>query len=84
MVEVCGRHPRCFTDGGALQEMPLHPEDLTSDWSHLAVTGLAREAAYAWDALPAEIKGRRLGVSPWLLIGRGPPGPRPRPAPSDS
>jgi hypothetical protein len=58
IVEVCARHSRCFTDGGALQDMRLQPSDLTSDFNHLSVTGQAAMAAAAWDALPEAIKRR--------------------------
>jgi hypothetical protein len=56
IVDVCARHERCYTDEGALQRMPLSPEDLVSDLNHLSVQGLQKMAQYAWDALPDEIR----------------------------
>jgi hypothetical protein len=58
IVAVCGRFPRCYTDHAALQDMPFHEADATSDGNHFRVPALARQARYAWDALPAAIKNR--------------------------
>ena len=55
---VCAAHQSCWTDGGALQRMPVHPDDLTADANHLSIQGQAVMAAYAWDALPDAIKNR--------------------------
>lgn len=55
---VCAAHPRCWTDGGELKQMPLRPGDLASDANHLSVQGHAVMARYAWDALPDAIKNR--------------------------
>ncbi len=51
IVQVCAKYPRCRTDEGAMQEMALDPEDLTSDRNHFSVTGQAKMAAIAWSVL---------------------------------
>ncbi len=56
--QVCDRHESCFTDGGHLRDMPVHPDYLTEDGNHLSVKGHAVMAEYAWEALPDEIKDR--------------------------
>jgi hypothetical protein len=56
--KVCHAHPRCWTDGGAMQQMPVRRSYLTDDLSHLSVRGHAVMARYAWAALPAAIKNR--------------------------
>jgi hypothetical protein len=53
IVHACGQHPDCATDGGAMQQLPLQLQDITTDYNHLRVSGLAKEAAIAWQALPA-------------------------------
>ncbi len=58
ITRVCAAHQGCFTDGGALQRMPLTAGDLTSDADHLSVSGLTVMAQYAWEALPAAITNR--------------------------
>jgi hypothetical protein len=55
---VCDGHPRCWTDRGAMQGMPLRRGYLTDDLSHLSVRGHAVMAHYAWAALPSAIKNR--------------------------
>jgi hypothetical protein len=35
-----------------MQDMPLDAKDLTADFNHLTVSGLAKEAAIAWEKLP--------------------------------
>jgi hypothetical protein len=57
--QVCGRHRACWTDDGAMQELPLRTGDLTVDRNHLSVSGLATMAKYAWAALPDAIKQRK-------------------------
>jgi hypothetical protein len=54
IIAVCSRHDDCATDQKAMQGMPLEAADLAPDFDHLAVSGLAKEAAIAWDALPAD------------------------------
>jgi hypothetical protein len=55
---VCDAHPRCWTDHGAMQRMPVRRSYLTDDLSHLSVRGHAVMARYAWAALPSAIKDR--------------------------
>ena len=56
IVEVCDQHPGCATDKGAMQALALAPADLTEDFNHLQVSGQAKEAAIAWQQLPAAWK----------------------------
>jgi hypothetical protein len=56
IVRACAQHTGCATDGGAMQAMPLEFKDITDDYNHLTVTGLAKEAAIAWDHLPPDWK----------------------------
>jgi hypothetical protein len=51
IVDVCAQYANCMTDDGAMQQLALAPEDLTSDLDHLAVSGHAKMAAIAWDVL---------------------------------
>jgi hypothetical protein len=51
ITQVCSAYPICRTDGGALQHLDLAPEDMASDLNHLSVTGHAKMAAIAWQAL---------------------------------
>jgi hypothetical protein len=39
-----------------MQGLPLEAADLATDFDHLSASGLAKEAAIAWDALPAAWK----------------------------
>jgi hypothetical protein len=56
IIAACGRHDDCATDNKAMQGMPLEAADLATDFDHLSAIGLAKEAAIAWDALPADWK----------------------------
>jgi hypothetical protein len=56
IVAACSRHDDCATDEKAMQQLSLESADLASDFEHLSVTGLAKEAAIAWEALPADWK----------------------------
>jgi hypothetical protein len=56
IIAACSRHDDCATDQKAMQGMPLEAADLSPDFDHLAVSGLAKEAAIAWDALPSDWK----------------------------
>jgi hypothetical protein len=56
IISACGRHDDCATDKAALQELALEAADLAPDFDHLSVTGLAKEAAIAWEALPSDWK----------------------------
>jgi hypothetical protein len=58
IVEVCSRHPNCYTDEGAMQSMSLTADDITPDHNHLSVQGLHAMAALAWKVLPDQIKNR--------------------------
>jgi hypothetical protein len=51
VVDVCASYANCLTDEGAMQTMTLVPEDLSPDLNHLSVSGHAKMAALAWDAL---------------------------------
>jgi hypothetical protein len=55
---VCASHKNCWTDKGALLKMPVREDDLAEDYGHASVKGHADIAAYAWKALPDEIKTR--------------------------
>jgi hypothetical protein len=56
IIAACGRHDDCATDEKAMQGLPLEAADLAPDFDHLLVSGLAKEAAIAWEALPADWK----------------------------
>jgi hypothetical protein len=56
IIAVCSRHDDCATDNKAMQGLPLEAADLATDFDHLSASGLAKEAAIAWDALPAAWK----------------------------
>jgi hypothetical protein len=51
VTDVCALHPTCRTDGGAMQDFDLEPEDLSSDLDHLSVAGHAKMAAMVWAVL---------------------------------
>lgn len=51
LAASCARFPSCRYDRGALSHMPLEPTDLATDYSHLSVAGLRRDAALEWKAL---------------------------------
>lgn len=51
MAEVCARHPRCRSDGGAVFSAPLEAADISPyDYFHLSARGQARLAEAAWAA----------------------------------
>jgi hypothetical protein len=54
--EVCAKYPNCRTDGGAIQHMPLEPEDLAPDLDHLSVSGLAKMAEIEFEAMTAAFR----------------------------
>src|SRR3954468_24332782 len=56
IIAACGRHDDCATDEKAMQDMPLEEADLATDFDHLSPSGLAKEAAIAWEALPEDWK----------------------------
>jgi hypothetical protein len=56
--KTCARFDRCFTDGGALQDMRVGVDDVTLDYNHLSISGHRKFARLAWSALPAAIRER--------------------------
>jgi hypothetical protein len=56
IISACRGHDDCATDEKAMQDMPLEAADLAPDFDHLSVSGLAKEAAIAWEALPSDWK----------------------------
>jgi hypothetical protein len=56
VIAACSRHDDCATDAKAMQGLPLEAADLAPDFDHLAVSGLTKEAAIAWGALPSDWK----------------------------
>ena len=56
ITQLCAARSDCATDENAFQAMALEPRDLTKDFNHFTVTGLAKEAAIAWDTLPSDWK----------------------------
>jgi lysophospholipase L1-like esterase len=53
ITDTCARYPACRTDGGALQDMDLAPEDMSADLNHLSAAGHAKMAAIVFAALSA-------------------------------
>jgi hypothetical protein len=52
IVHVCSQVRNCATDGGALRDFDLEPQDLTPDMNHLMPSGHAKMAAIVWAQLP--------------------------------
>ncbi len=46
----------CATDGGAVLDFGLEPQDLTPDLNHLMPSGQAKMATIVWDQLPPSWK----------------------------
>lgn len=59
MTSACRRTPRCHTDSGAAQTLPVTLDLLGADHNHLSVAGHAALAAVVWDALPAAVRSAR-------------------------
>ena len=56
LEKVCAEVEGCATDGGAVLDFGLEPQDLTPDLNHLMPSGQAKMAAIVWDQLPATWK----------------------------
>jgi hypothetical protein len=56
LEKVCAEVEGCATDGGAVLDFGLEPQDLTPDLNHLMPSGQAKMAAIVWDQLPADWK----------------------------
>jgi hypothetical protein len=52
LEKVCAEVEGCATDGGALRDFGLAPQDLTPDLNHLMPSGQAKMAEIVWDHLP--------------------------------
>ena len=65
--------PACATDEGVLQRRcRCEAEDVTEDFNHLTVSGLAKEAAIVWELLPRlEVTtAAHDGASRWSTVPR--------------
>ncbi|WP_426562515.1 hypothetical protein ACPPVT_17595 [Angustibacter sp. McL0619] len=58
VVQVCSKHPGCYTDGGAEQAFTVTDRDLAADGNHLSIAGHHKFAAIAWRTLPPQITQR--------------------------
>ena len=48
---ACASVPACHEDGGALNRMVITGKDLASDYSHLSISGLRKQAATEWSLI---------------------------------